>query len=299
MSGGPQQNPAKARRAEVLLSIVVFVWAVNYPVAKYGLMGLNPFIFNAIRFFVATAVIGALLLRRSHWVPVKRSDWPKLLLAGILGSVIYQVAFVIGLSMTTAGNVSVLIATSPLWTIILNSRLNGEKIHGEMWLGMVISFLGIVLIVTGSGARLAMGGNDMIGDLIILAGAALWGMTTALQRPLLVRYPAGQTTFILVAVGGVGLSLLAIPFLPSMDWQAVHWTYYGSAFMSGLFSIGIANVVWSYGVQQIGPGRTANFNNLVPVLAFIVSWLTLNERLATVQFIGAGVTILGVWIARR
>ncbi len=293
------KDPAREKVAELWLTVVVFVWAVNYPIAKYGLMELNPFVFNSIRFIVATAVIGAILLRRSRWIPVERKDWPKLIGAGVIGSIIYQVAFVLGLSMSTAGNVSVLLATSPLWTIVINARMNNEKIAAEMWLGMVISFCGIVLIVAGSGAKLSVQGNEMIGDLIILAGAALWGMTTALQRPLVMKYPADQTTLVLVAVGGIGLTAIAVPPAITLNWADIHWTYYAAAFVSGLLSIGIGNVIWSYGVQQIGPGRTANFNNLVPVLAFILSYLMLDEKLSVLQVAGAGVTVVGVWVARR
>jgi drug/metabolite transporter (DMT)-like permease len=52
-------------------------------------------------------------------------------------------------------------------------------------------------------------------------------------------------------------------------------------------------------VKHLGPGRTANFNNLVPVLAFIFSYFTLHEQLLPIQFVGAGVTVVGIWIARR
>ena len=71
------------------------------------------------------------------------------------------------------------------------------------------------------------------------------------------------------------------------------------AIVSGALSIAAANVLWSYGVKKLGPGRTGNFGNLVPVLAFVFSYLTLHEQLVPVQFIGVAVTLAGVWIARQ
>ena len=68
---------------------------------------------------------------------------------------------------------------------------------------------------------------------------------------------------------------------------------------SGAFSIGVANAIWTFGVKRLGPGRTSNFQNLVPVLAFIISYFTLNEEIAPIHFVGAAVTIAGVWYARR
>ncbi len=292
-------HEARRRGTERLLLAVVIIWAANYPVAKYGLEGLNQLVFNSIRFIVAAAVIAVPVARGERWIPIERRDRPKLLKAGIIASVIYQVAFVVALSMTTAGNAAILLSTSPLWTILLNARMHREKIEPMMMAGMVVSLCGIAMIIVGSGTKLAFGGMEFIGDLIALTAAALWGLNTAMQKPLLVRYSSIQLAFILVSVGAVGLTLIAIPAAVTLSWESVHWTYYLAAVASGALSIGVGNAIWSRGVKHLGPGRTAAFNNLVPVLAFIFSFLTLHEELLPVQFVGAGVTVAGVWIARK
>ncbi len=292
-------HEARRRGTERLLLAVVIIWAANYPVAKYGLEGLNQLVFNSIRFIVAAAVIAVPVARGERWIPIERRDRPKLLKAGIIASVIYQVAFVVALSMTTAGNAAILLSTSPLWTILLNARMHREKIEPMMMAGMVVSLCGIAMIIVGSGTKLAFGGMEFVGDLIALTAAALWGLNTAMQKPLLVRYSSIQLAFILVSVGAVGLTLIAIPAAVTLSWESVHWTYYLAAVASGALSIGVGNAIWSRGVKHLGPGRTAAFNNLVPVLAFIFSFLTLHEELLPVQFLGAGVTVAGVWIARK
>ncbi|MDI6767272.1 MAG: DMT family transporter [Bacteroidota bacterium] len=292
-------NVQKDYVVEFWLLLVVVIWATNYPIAKYGLMGLNPFVFNSIRYIVATSVICFLFIRYFQWTPVDRSDMPKLFRAGIVASVIYQLFFIIGLSMTTAGNSAVLLSTSPLWTVFLNARLHKEKIRYQMWIGMVLSLSGIVMIIIGSGKKLEFGGNDILGDIISLIAAALWALNTTLQKPLLVKYPAPQFALIQFVIGAVGLSLIALPSAISIEWESIHWSYYFAAIVSGTLSIGIANLIWSHGIKKIGPGRTANFGNLIPVIAFIVSYFTLHEDLLIIQFIGAGVTILGVWVARK
>ncbi len=292
-------HEARRRGTERLLLAVVIIWAANYPVAKYGLEGLNQLVFNSIRFIVAAAVIAVPVARGERWIPIERRDRPKLLKAGIIASVIYQVAFVVALSMTTAGNAAILLSTSPLWTILLNARMHREKIEPMMMAGMVVSLCGIAMIIVGSGTKLAFGGMEFVGDLIALTAAALWGLNTAMQKPLLVRYSSIQLAFILVSVGAVGLTLIAIPAAVTLSWESVHWTYYLAAVASGALSIGVGNAIWSRGVKHLGPGRTAAFNNLVPVLAFIFSFLTLHEELLPVQFVGAGVTVAGVWIARK
>jgi drug/metabolite transporter (DMT)-like permease len=56
---------------------------------------------------------------------------------------------------------------------------------------------------------------------------------------------------------------------------------------------------WNRGIKELGPGQAANFNNLIPVLAIVIAYFVLGEELYLTQFIGAAITIAGVWYARR
>ena len=139
----------------------------------------------------------------------------------------------------------------------------------------------------------------LVGDIISLAAAMLWALNTNLQKPLLARYSAVQVTLVMLSVGAVGLTAAAVPAAISLDWASLDGRYYLAAAASGAFSIAMANVFWSLGVKRLGPGRTSSFNNLVPILAFVISYVALNEQVFLIHFIGAAVTIFGVWFARR
>jgi drug/metabolite transporter (DMT)-like permease len=286
-------------RSEMLLLATVFIWASNYPIAKFAIARLDIFVFNGIRFVVAAAVLAAVFIARSEWKAVDPSHRWELLRAGFIGNVVYQIAFIVGLSMTTAGNSAVLLATAPLWTVVIHARLHREKIHRQVWLGMFVSLVGILMIIIGSGKKLVFGGTELYGDLIALSAAGLWAWNTNLQKPLLTRYSASQLSLMMMIVGAIGLTLVAIPGCLKTDWTNVSWQAYVASIVSGALSIGLANLFWSQGVQRLGPHRTANFGNLVPVLAFVISYFTLDERLNWIQILGATVTVAGVWVARR
>lgn len=290
---------AKERRVEILLLVVVVVWATNYPLAKYALRELDPLVFNAIRYSIAMATLAIPFLAGSPWKSIEPKDRFPLLRAGVIASVIYQMAFIFGLNLTTAGNSAVLLSTSPLWTIFLNAKMHKEKIQPQVWIGMAASLVGVVLIIIGSGKKLEFGGRELAGDVITLAAAALWGLNTNLQKPLLAKYSSNQLAFTMISVGAIGLSAAALPAIGSVPWGTIHWTTIAAALVSGTLSIGLANVIWSHGVKHLGPSRTSNFNNLVPVLAFAISYFTLNEQLLPIQFVGAGITVVGIWVARR
>jgi len=277
----------------------VLLWGTNYPIAKYGLSALGGFIFNSLRFITASFILAIPLLGKGMWKPINAGDRVRFLQVGIISSVLYQMFFIIGLSKTTAGNSAILLSTSPLWTVILNSRLNKEKIHANVWWGMTLSLVGIMFIILGSGKTFDLDKNDIFGDLITLAAAALWALNTNLQKPLLSLYSATQLALSQFLIGAVGLSIVAIPPAMELNWMSIKLSYYIAALVSGALAIALANILWSYGIQKLGPGRTANYGNLVPVVALIISYFTLNENLSLIQIIGTMLTLIGVWIARR
>jgi drug/metabolite transporter (DMT)-like permease len=293
-----QPKPSE-RSAELLLLVVVLIWALNAPLAKYGLGGLNVFVFNSLRFLVAFSVLLVIFLFRNTWIPVSRSDWFQIIGIGFLSNVVYQLFYIIGLKFTTAGNSAVLLSTSPLWTAFFNARIHKERIFGHQWFGMALSLVGIVMIIIGSGKKLEFGSDALYGDLLSLGAAMMWALFTNLLKPLLTRYSPMQVTVIGVGVGALGLTAVAIPASLSLEWSSVEPVFYVIPFVSGALSNGIAIVLWSYGVRSIGPSRASNFNNLVPVIAFVAAYFTLHEEVFLIQVIGAAVTVTGVWIARR
>ncbi len=290
---------AEEIRAELLLFLVVFIWGSNYPLAKFAIAKMDAFVFNSIRFVVAAMLLTAISSVRGELRSVSREDWKEVLRAGFVANVLYQSAFIVGLSMTNAGNAAVLMATSPLWTIVINARLHRERIHRQIWIGMTLSLFGVVMIIVGSGKKLEFGGHEIVGDFVCLAAAVLWAFNTNMQKPLLTRYSPLHLATVMISIGAIAITLVATPFAVRTQWESIGWQHWFATVLSGILSIGIANVIWSYGVQRIGPRRTSIFSNLIPVLAFVLSYITLSEELNAIQVVGTAMTIVGVWLARR
>jgi drug/metabolite transporter (DMT)-like permease len=296
----PTPPPVQSHRsAESLLLIVVVIWAANAPLVKFGISGLDVLVFNSLRFFVAGTILVILYFVRSSWKAVPRKDWLRLIGLAILAHVLYQLAYIFGIKNTTVGNSAIILSTSPLWTVFLNSIIHGEKVPRRAWGGTWVSLVGIVLIVIGTGSTLQLGGDALLGDLLSLTAAILWALSTTLQKNFLIDYSPTQLSAILVSVGAVVLTIIAVPSAFVLRWEDVGSGYYAAAIGSGALSIGASTVLWAVGIKDIGPRKTANFNNLVPVLAFIFAYITLGEKMYPLQVLGAAVTLVGVWLGRR
>jgi drug/metabolite transporter (DMT)-like permease len=285
--------------AEFILLTVVTLWAANFPVAKWGISGLGALVLNSFRYVIGSATLAAIFFSRSRWKAIGKGDWNRIIMTAIVSNIVYQMAFILGLSLTSAGNSAVILSTAPLWIVFISSWMHKDAIRPTVWIGMVVSLTGVVLIIWGSGKEIELGGEGITGDLITLAAAVLWALSTNLQKLLLARYSAVQLNLIMVSIGAVGLTIIAIPGFVSMDLGEVNNSYYVAAFASGALSIGVANMLWSVGVKRLGPSRTGNFANLVPVLAFLFAYLAFGEPVRLQQAIGAAITLAGVMLARR
>ena len=119
------------------------------------------------------------------------------------------------------------------------------------------------------------------------------------SKPYLTRYSPLRLTVTTMVLGTIVLDISAIPSLFAQDWRSVTvegWA--GLAYSFGL-AIVVGYVIWEIGVHKVGPGRTAVYQNLIPVIATAVSCLWLGETIVEAQIIGAGMVFLGIYLARR
>ena len=285
------------RRAEAGLLLMVVIWAVNFSVIKVGLEAFRPFAFNALRFPLAAALLTlALVSVRRLGVP-ERQDMIRIAALGVLGHVIYQLLFINGIDRTRAGNASLLLAGSPVYTTFLSGALRHERIGRSAWLGMIATVAGITLVIAGGPAGLSFGSETLTGDLLIMAAAVLWACYTVGARNLVRKYGSLRVTAWALWVGAALLILVGARDLarleaaPPLAWAAVAY--------AGLLGIGLAHLLWYRGVQVIGNTRTAVFQNLVPILALLVAWAWLGEVPTAGQIAGAAVIIGGITLVRR
>jgi drug/metabolite transporter (DMT)-like permease len=94
------------------------------------------------------------------------------------------------------------------------------------------------------------------------------------------------------------LVVLGLPFLARTDLAALSPAAWGGVAYAGVLAIGVAYLLWYWGVQRIGSARTSVFSNLVPVVALVVAWAWIGETPTALQLAGAAVVLGGMTLAR-
>ena len=221
-----------------------------------------------------------------------------IILLGIVGHTLYQVFFIIGMARTTPANASLVMATAPIFVVIYGAILGIERANRLMWVGIVLSFLGLILLIGGAGG-VSLDLQTILGDLLVLVAAMLWAAYTTGSKPLLARYTPLKLTTLSMVAGAVPLVIICIPQMRAQDWSSVGPGAWMGVFYSAVFSVVLAYLAWYTSVQRVGSARTAVYSNLTPVVAILVAWGALGETLAPVQIAGALVVLTGVMITRR
>ena len=289
-----------------MMLATVMIWGLNFVAVKLVLREFSPMAFIGLRFTMATAVIWLFLWQRtrgpnsSESLGVLRRDVLSIIGLGLLGHTLYQLLFVYGMTLTTAANSSLLLATAPIWVAVLGYLLHIERISRVTWYGILLSFCGILILILGGGGRVDLGGTTIRGDLLLLASAIVWAVHTTASKPFLSRYsplkltswthagghhPAGHHFHPGDTAAGLGRDHAGgvgrvSSFRPYCLWLWGTWS--GTPACSG----------W-------GIARTAVYSNLTPVFAIIFAWIILDSVLMPLQLVGGAVVLAGLILTRR
>jgi drug/metabolite transporter (DMT)-like permease len=285
---------------DMMLIGMSFIWGINFSVVKSALNeGFYPLSFNSLRFSSASLFLIALLWIRERNLSVRKEDIGRFILLGLIGNTVYQFLFINGISRTTAGNSSLILATTPIFVAVLSSILHVEKVQRRVWYGVLLSSIGIVLISLGAGKPQSSSSQSWIGDFLVLTGTICWSAYTVLSKPLLQRYSPLKLTTLTVAIGTPLLVLVSIPSLKEQNWSSVSLEGWLSLAYSFSFAIAIGYVLWYTGVNRIGGARTALYEGLITVIAVVAAWLSLSESMTPLQILGIVLVFVSLYLARR
>jgi len=293
----PAPAPVKFGTIDLALIMMTVIWGMNAVIVKLTYTQIPPMAFMAVRFVIAGALLLIILRVTEGSLRVDRRDWPKFLVAGMVGTGLYQPLFLTGLSMTSASVTALIIATSPIFVALINRVLGREILPPRGWLGIALTFAGIILIVAASG-DVTLSSQSFVGDLLILAGSFLWALYAVLAAPLMARYSPLRVTALTTSIGAAPIIVIGLPATLALDWSQVNLWGWSGLIYSALFAIVVGYIIWNNGVKKIGGTRTALYGNLIPVIGVITATLLLGEQLTPLKIAGAAVIFVGLHLAR-
>ena len=276
-------------------SLSVIVWGITFVSTKTLIgQGLSPLQIFVYRF--ALAYVCMLPLMRRLWAASLRDELT-LMLGGLTGGSIYFLTENTALGLTFASNVSLLISTAPLFTMLLERVIWGTRLRKSMLGGSIIALAGVATVIISSSVEFSL---SPLGDFLTIVAAILWAGYCLVVKSMSKKY---DTFFITRKVFFYGI-ISVLPFFllttDSSEYALLKETYvWINLLYLGLLASMLCYLMWNVAVRALGADKASNYIYVVPLVGVLASAIFLGEPLTVDSSIGAAAVIGGVFIAEK
>jgi drug/metabolite transporter (DMT)-like permease len=276
----------------------VAIWGSTPQVTAVGADHAQPFTLTMLRALpTGLLLLAAMPLLRFRF-PRGRTAWLFTAASGLLMVGVFLGGFTEGVSRAGPGPAIVMSSTSPLWVAILSRVVHKERIALRTAGGLLIGFLGVLLVFSSQLNSSSSAGNTVIGLACALAAALGWAVGTLIVKEHLTRQPDTDLLGVVAGqylIGGVVLLVLSslIEGSGGAQWSSVD-LWLSVAFIT-IVGSAIATVAYFAALKVISATRVTAWSFLSPVVAIVIG-LGLGTVPSPLVFVGMGITIVGVFI---
>lgn len=295
-----------ASRARVVLAMLALyiVWGTTYLGIKVGLEAdLPPALFAGIRCIPAGIILLGIAALRGSDLRVTLGDLRVVGLVGVLLLVGGQYGTFLAERSIPSGLAALVVALLPLWIALAESALPDMRRPGPLgWLGLVVGFAGLGVLVTPRLAELSSGAGELKGIGIQIAATWLWtsGSIISKRRPVAIDPMVSTGYQMLVA----GATLLLIGSALG-EWPLLHLTTRGLGALAYLTLVGscIGFMAFVYALAHLPASKVMTYAYVNPVIAVFAGWaagrvgLVPAEPVTAAVILGMAVIVIGVALA--
>lgn len=287
----------ESRLAYVMLSTVVVLWGGSIVASKFIVGDLPPFTVGGIRTVLALAVLIFLMMRKEGLLFPQWRDWPMLFALGISGIFLCNAITYLALQYTSATNCALIAALCPIVITVISTFVLREKITLWQVTGIILSFLGVVVVITKGSWNILINMGFNVGDVIMLGNPICYGLYTVLTKKAVNRY----SPLVLVTYAHLIACMFFVPFVIyelNIAWSRIQVSAVdvGTLVYLGILGASIATLLWNKGIERVGASRAGIFMNAVPVSTMLLSAVLLGEKITLNQILGSAMVIIGVYL---
>ncbi|CAJ47898.1 DMT family transporter [Bordetella avium] len=275
----------------------ILLWAGNVIVSKLSARSIDPLAITFWRLVLAVAVM-SLFVARPAWRnrAMIRPQLLRLAFLGFLSMVLFQCLSYEAAHTTTATNMAILTSLVPLLTMLLSVLLLRETPTLGMLTGGVLSFCGLVYLISGGNPGVLLSGGAHAGDLLMLAASLAYALYGVLLKRWQVGLPTWQSNYVQGITALIIMGLLTMR-LPAEAALPKHASLPLIAY-AGLCASVLLPVLWMQGVKLLGPNRCAMYMNLLPLFTAAIAAGMFGESLKAYHLMGGGAALAGVLMAQ-
>lgn len=296
----PRENPTTRKRNESLMVALAFiaiylVWGSTYLAIRYAVETIPPLVTAGIRHTIAGGILLVWACARGY--RPRREHWTAGIVLGALFFLIGHGSLHWAEQHVASGLAALLIATEPMFILVLAWMSGQQKISRLSALGLAVGVAGVAIL---TGAEVSSKNTSLIGMLAVLLGSVSWAAGVVISPKLKLPTDALARTAVPLVCGAV--MLLATAGLTG-EFHALHWSaislksILGLAFLIFFGSI-VAFTAYTWLLQRCPPTLVATHTYANPIVAVLLGWLLAGEPV-TLRVLLASVAILSAIVLIR
>ena len=279
----------------LFLTVLALIWGSSFILIKKGLVGLSPMQLGSLR--IIFSAIFLIIIGFKSITEIKQHQWKYIALTSLFGTFIPAFLFAIAQTQISSSVSSILNSLTPLNTLIIGGLVFGLSFKRTQVFGVIIGLIGTLLLIV-NGAMNHPNQNYWYTVLVLIASICYATNVNLLKKHLSDVKPLSISTgnFLVMLVPAL-IVLFSTDFLSIVENAEVQNSMIYIIIL-GVVGTGIANIIFFKLIQMSSPVFATSVTYLIPVVAFFWGLLD-NEMLTPIQFIGAFIILIGVYLSSK
>ena len=288
----------KLTRKTLLILLAFFsiyvIWGSTYLLNKIAISEIPPLFLSSTRFIIAGVII--FIIAKFLKIPLKvtKKQFGNNALAGFLFLVYGNGVFVWALKFVDTGFAALEASSLPLVVLLLMRIIYKKKIQKMALLGVSLGVIGIYLLI--SQQEITTGENSLLGVSMIATCIVSWGFASIFVSKADLHKSYFVNSGYQMLCGGVLLALFSL--LVGETWTSpLEWKFLTIQIVILLIVFGsiVAFTSFNYLLQKVSPEKVSTSAYVNPLIAMLLGWYVLDEKISLQSIIAALILLLGVY----
>ena len=275
--------------------IAAILFGASVVAVRVAVQDIPPFTLAILRFGQGGFLLLLLLLIwKRDLLRIGWRDVPYLALLGVIFFTIFPVTFNMSLRLTEASRGALMLATMPLWSVLLARVAKRERLNTRQISGVLLAFAGVGVVLAERGLTFVGTSLSLVGDALMLVTALCGAVYGVLAKRMLTRYNAMTVTAYTMIFGTLLLVPAAFFENPSSAMAQMRINTVMLVLFLGIFGGAIGYFLWTFALTRLSPTQVAVFVNLNPMIATLLGATLLAEKLTGIFIAGFVAVLAGV-----
>jgi drug/metabolite transporter (DMT)-like permease len=291
-------TPQQRRLAYLAWLTVCLVWGTTFLAIRISLETMPPMIMGGLRWLIAGLLLGGYVLGTGEKLPAP-NRWGGIFLLGFLMLGLGNGGVVVAEQWVPSGLAAVIVASNPFWMTTIEAALpDGERMHANTILGLILGFSGIIVLVWPDLTLGAAGRRGFLAGVIALQIASIgWSLGSAYSRRHARKDNVLGTTASQMLAGGVIMMAAATAI---REWPHFYLTTRTGVALAYLSTVGAVGgfVAYTYALRHLPVSFVSLYAYVNPVIAVALGVVFLHEGFDSRMAVAAALVFAGVGVVR-